>query len=272
MTLRSKNLEALEQGTYDVVVLGGGINGAVSAACLAGRGAKVALIDRGDFAGFTSQNSSNLAWGGIKYMETFELGLVRKLCTSRNELIRSFPSTVREIRFYTAHARDFRHGLWKLVLGTWFYWLLGSFFTKKPRRLSLDTIRSEEPIIKLDNMDGGFEYSDAYLHDNDARFVWSFIRSSIDSGAAVANYVSSVGAERRDGLWTIHARDELTGRTFDIRARVLINACGPFVDEHNKSTGESTKHKHVFSKGIHLIVRRLTPHPRVLTFFADDGR
>src|ERR1700761_5706396 len=114
MALRDTNLERLAAETFDVLIIGGGINGAVSAACLAARGAKVALVDRGDFAGFTSQESSNLAWGGIKYMETFELGLVRKLCVSRNHLIQSYPSTVQEIRFYTAHQRGFRHGLWKL--------------------------------------------------------------------------------------------------------------------------------------------------------------
>ena len=112
--LRDTNLKKLEDHPYDVLVLGGGINGAVSAAALAGQGAKVGLIDKGDFASFTSQESSNLAWGGIKYMETFEFGLVRKLCLSRNHLIRSFPSTVQEIRFYTTHTRGFRHGLLKL--------------------------------------------------------------------------------------------------------------------------------------------------------------
>src|SRR5256886_13512395 len=107
-SLRDTNVEKLGSSRFDVLVLGGGINGAVSAACLAARGARVALIDRGDFAGFTSQQSSNLAWGGIKYMETFELALVRKLCMSRNHLIRSYPSTVQEIRFYPVHERGFR--------------------------------------------------------------------------------------------------------------------------------------------------------------------
>src|SRR5271155_4222141 len=92
MTLRDGNLERLGEQAFDVLVLGGGINGAVSAAALAGRGARVALIDRGDFAGLTSMNSSNLAWGGIKYLETADFALVRKLCMSRNHLMRSYPS------------------------------------------------------------------------------------------------------------------------------------------------------------------------------------
>ena len=121
MKLRATNLQRLDGGSFDVLVVGGGINGAVTAACLATRGVKVAVIDRGDFAGETSQQSSNLAWGGIKYLESYELGLVRKLCVSRNHLIESYPSTVREIRFFVAHERGFRHGRLKLYLGALFY-------------------------------------------------------------------------------------------------------------------------------------------------------
>ena len=100
MQLRASNIKKLSQEQFDVLVIGSGINGAVSAAALSARGARVALIDQRDFAGFTSQQSSNLAWGGIKYMETYEFGLVRKLCMSRNKLMRSYPSTVKEIRIF----------------------------------------------------------------------------------------------------------------------------------------------------------------------------
>jgi glycerol-3-phosphate dehydrogenase len=272
MKLRQNNLRRLESGAFDVLVLGGGINGAVSSAALSARGAKVALIDRGDFASQTSQSSSNLAWGGIKYLESFELGLVRKLCRARNRLIGAYPSTVQEIRFLTTHQRGFRHGLFKLLLGALFYWFIGDFFTRKPRRLSLAELAREEPILRLDGCDGGFEYSDAYLHDNDARFVWGFVRSAMDYGCAAANYVESLGAVREGDFWVTRARDVITGREIAIRSRVLINACGPWADAHNALIGEPSAHRHLFSKGIHIIVDRLTPHRRVLTFFADDGR
>jgi glycerol-3-phosphate dehydrogenase len=272
MKLRARNLERLDGGSFDVLIVGGGINGAVSAACLSARGAKVALIDRGDFAGQTSQNSSNLAWGGIKYLESYELGLVRKLCVSRNHLIRSYPSTVKEIRFFVAHEKNFRHGRLKLFFGSLFYWLIGSFFTAIPRLLSTADMHAEEPVVETDGTDGGFEYSDAYLYDNDARFVWSFVRGALDHGAAAANYVESTGAKRVGDRWVVQLRDGLTGRTFETRAKVLVNAGGPWVDEHNQRTGQTTTHRHAFSKGIHLIVPRITDSQRVLTFFADDGR
>jgi glycerol-3-phosphate dehydrogenase len=269
---RQASIERLERSTFDVLVLGGGINGAVSAAALAARGAQVALIDRADFGSATSQESSRLVWGGIKYLETLELGLVRKLCQARNQLLRAYPSAVREIRFFTSHPRGFRHGRWKLLAGAWLYWGLGGCFTRRPRSLSLATMVREEPAVALDGLDGGFEYSDAWLPDGDARFVWSFVRSALEQGCAAANYVEALGSVRDGGEWVTTARDAVSGRTLRIRSRLLVNACGPWADPVNTRDGASTAHRHVLSKGIHLVVDRLTPGGRVLAFFADDGR
>ncbi len=271
-SLRETNLAKLGTQRFDALVLGGGINGAVSAAALAARGARVALIERGDFASVTSQNSSNLAWGGIKYLETLEFRLVRKLCRARNELIRAYPSTVQEVRFFTSVARGFRHGRLKLWLGALLYWAIGSFFTRRPRLLSTSDIEWEEPTIETRGLAGGFEYSDAYLHDNDARFVWGFVRSALDRGCVAANYVEALGSTRATGGWVTRARDVVSGREMSIVSTLLVNACGPFADEVNKRDGISTAHRHVFSKGIHVIVDPVTAHRRVLTFFADDGR
>lgn len=272
MNLRERNIEKLKNEAFDVLILGGGINGAVSAAVLSARGLKVALIDKRDFAGFTSQQSSNLAWGGIKYMETMEFPLVRKLCKSRNLLMESYPSTVQEIRFFATIKKGFRFHPLFLYMGTLLYWLMGNGFTRLPKLFSPSNIAQQEPIINTENSNGGFEYSDAYLHDNDARFVFNFIRSAMDSDCAAANYVESRGAEFKEGLWHTQAFDSVNQETFTLTSKVLINACGPFTDEHNQHTHQQTQHHHVFSKGIHLIVDRLTPSQRVLTFFADDGR
>lgn len=272
MQLRKSNLDKLGETTYDVLIIGGGINGSVSAAALAGKGVRTALIDKRDFAGFTSMHSSNLAWGGIKYMETYDFPLVRKLCMSRNRLIRSYPSTVKEIRFLATIEKGFRFHPVYLWSGGWLYWLIGNCFTKIPRLLSARQIKEEEPIVNTDHSIGGFEYSDAYLYDNDARFVFNFIRSALDRGCSAANYVESLGSRQEGGLWITRARDVLSGNEFEIKSRVLINAAGPFADELNRLNQQHSEHEHVFSKGIHLIVRQLTPNRRVLAFFADDGR
>jgi glycerol-3-phosphate dehydrogenase len=258
-------------------VIGGGINGAVSAAAFSGKGARVALIDQRDFAGFTSQESSNLAWGGIKYLENGDYRLVRKLCLSRNHLMRSYPSRVQEIRFLATIDRGFRFHPWFLWLGTWVYWLFGNGFTRPPASAREARIARDEPAVAVDTAAGGFEYSDAYLHDNDSRFVFQFVHAAMERGCIAANYVESLGSRREAGVWITDARDKETGETFEIRSRVLINAAGPFVDDHNAKTGVETAHRHLFSKGIHLIVPRLQCEstdapPRILTFFADDGR
>ncbi len=272
MKLRESNIEKLEDGVFDALIVGGGINGAVAAASLSGKGANVALIEQRDFAGFTSQQSSNLAWGGIKYLESQDFRLVRELCLSRNHLIRNYPSRVEEIRFYSSIEKGFRFHPRFIWLGTWLYWLFGNGFTAMPRWLPKKLVDRDEAVICTNNYSGAFEYSDAYLHDNDARFVFQFIRSAMDRGCIASNYVASTDARREDGCWITQARDLISGRELEIRSRVLINAAGPFVDEHNRLTGELTEHRHLFSKGVHLIVPRITPHRRILTFFADDGR
>jgi len=272
VSLRKSNLEKLRNETFDVLILGGGINGAVSAAALAGRGVRVALIDSGDFASGVSSNSSNLAWGGIKYLESHEYLLVNKLCKSRNELMRAYPSTVKEIRFFTTIQRGFRFWSFFVFLGSVLYWLIGRCKTQPPRYLTANTIEAAEPEINTTESAGGLEYSDCYLYDNDARFVFSFIRQSLNFGCIAANYVSAEACHFDGEYWTAEARDGITGESFPIRARALINACGPYADSVNREAGVSTEHHHVFSKGIHLIVDRVTDNRRVLTFFASDGR
>ncbi len=272
MDLRNQNIKQLELIEFDVLIVGGGINGAVSAAALTARGAKVGLIDARDFAGFTSQQSSNLVWGGIKYMESYEFGLVAGLCKSRNELLRSFPSTVKEIRFLTTISKGFRFHPLLMLAGTWLYWLFGRGKTRVPKLFSSAQIAAQEPLVNTDISRGGIEYSDAYLHDNDARFVFNFVRSAMDKGCVAANYVKSLGASRDFDHWSTEVEDQLSGDKFSIRSKVLINAAGAFVDQHNKLVGIETEYSHLFSKGIHLIVPRISDNNRVLAFFADDGR
>ena len=192
MTLRSANIERIDGGYFDVLVVGGGINGAVAAASLAGRGASVALVDRGDFAGFTSQESSNLVWGGFKYLENYELPPgAQAVHESRNRLMKAYPANVKEIGFLAA--LDARRPLPALVGRAGRHSRTGASATSGPsgrgvferRERSRPRSRSSTPR----NVRGGIEYHDAYLKDNDARFVFCFVRSALDAGAVAANYV-----------------------------------------------------------------------------------
>ncbi|MEO6569962.1 MAG: FAD-dependent oxidoreductase [Ilumatobacteraceae bacterium] len=274
MSLRAANIDRLRNGVFDVLIVGAGINGAVSAAALAGRGAAVALIDRGDFGSFTSQESSNLVWGGFKYLENYELPLVFGLCRSRNRLMKAYPDNIKEIGFLAALGDRAPYRPWFAALGATAYWMIGLFGTKPPKVFDAEHIKAAEPAIDTTAVRGGIQYQDAYLIDNDSRFVFSFVRSSIEAGAAVANYVELVSATRADGRWNAVLRDVDGGETFTCVARTIVNAAGPFVDDINKAWDLATDHRIVYSKGIHLVVPRLTTtrHDRVLAFFDDTQR
>lgn len=271
---RAERWQTLTQTHFDVLIVGGGINGAVTAAALASRGAKVALIDRGDFAGQTSMHSSNLAWGGIKYMEGLEFRLVRKLCQARNTLMRAYPTAIRETRFLTTVPRNFRLPRFIVYLGAWLYWFIGSCFTKTPRLLSRRQLKHEQPLLNVNNSVGGFEYSDAHLVDGDARFVFGFVKRASALGATVLNYAGAVNSRREGDTWHTEVEDSLDqniGR-ITVKSRIVVNAAGPFADDYNTRTGIVTRHQHVLSKGVHLNVRRVAERDRVLAFFASDGR
>jgi glycerol-3-phosphate dehydrogenase len=273
MALRETHIDRIRDGSFDTLIIGGGINGAVTAASLAGRGASVALVDRGDFANFTSQASSNLVWGGFKYLENYELWLVFKLCQSRNRLMRAYRANIKEIGFYAA-LQDKPYKPWFAALGAFGYWAIGQFGTKPPRFLSREKIEKEEPAINTETVTGGIEYRDGILIDNDARFVFSFVRSAIEAGAAAANYVELVSAERHGDRWVAQLRDVDTGEEFQTSAKTIVNAAGPFVDGINEEQNLSTEHRIVYSKGIHLVVPRLTTkhHAKVLAFYDDTAR
>jgi glycerol-3-phosphate dehydrogenase len=127
-------------------------------------------------------------------------------------------------------------------------------------------------VVKADKLNGGFECSDAFLHDNDARFVFNFIRSSMSYGCIAAYYVQASGSEKIDAEWNTKAKDVISAEEFEIRSKIIINSAGPFVDPMNQVNHQITQHHHLFSKGVHLIVDKITHSNKVLTFFADDGR
>ncbi len=270
--LRTLCIERATAKTQDCLVVGAGINGAVTAAALAGKGARVTIIDKADFASFTTQESSNLAWGGIKYLETYEFGLVWNLCKCRNQLMKAYPTQVRETRFYTSVAESFRKPLVLIYLGALLYWLMGRCQTRPPRLLGRNTIATEAPMINTDALAGGLEYSDARFVENDARFAFGFIRKMLQKKCSAINYMELTAAEWKNGLWHCTLRDHESDETVPIKTKTLVNAAGPFADRINTMLGIDSPFKHVFSKGVHIIVPRVTRSEQVLTFFASDGR
>ena len=269
---RDRHLEQLTTEGHDALIVGGGINGAVSALALASHGVRVALIESEDFGSGVSQESSNLVWGGFKYLQTYELALVAGLCRSRNLLARSYASQLQEVRFLAALGTTSPYSPTYAALGAHAYWALGRFATGRPRRLSRSALSTAEPTVDSDGVRGAVEYSDYLLVDNDARFVLQLLLDAIESGAVAVSRLRLDSAERAGGSWRAGVTDRLTGTSHTVSARVLVNAAGPRAAELAKLTGARLASTLCFSKGAHIVVPKVTDSGRILAFFDDDQR
>ncbi len=265
---QTKNDNTNQDTDFDVVIVGAGINGAVSAAALSAAGQRVLLIDKADFASFTSQQSSNLVWGGIKYLQSYEFMLVFKLCLARNRLMRSYPNQIKQIGFLASLGKTAPFGRLLGTFGTLFYWGIGLFGTKPPSSYSAEQAKSLEPSLITGRK--AVRYYDAYLPDTDARFVYDFIRHAKRLGAQANNYTELVGAEFA-GEWKLTLRSD--GSEQQVSAKHVINAAGPFAEKVSELLQSKTKAGLVFSKGVHLTLnRKITKGNQVLAFWDEQGR
>ncbi len=253
---------------YDVAIIGAGINGAVAAAAASASGLSVLLIDKGDIANFTSQQSSNLVWGGIKYLQGYEFGLVFKLCLARNRLMRHYPNQIKEIGFLASLGPTAPFGRLLGTFGTLFYWGIGLFGTKAPKSYSAKTAKQLEPNLITGRT--AIKYYDAELPDNDSRFVFDFVRHAISEGAEVRTYTELTAAKHSSNGWEL----TLSGSNKEtVNATSVINASGPFAKSVSELLGSPTQAGLVLSKGIHLVLdRKLTDDYQVLAFWDEQER
>jgi glycerol-3-phosphate dehydrogenase len=272
---KAPNLADIEKRNFDVAIIGSGINGAVSAAALSATGLSVLLVDERDFAGFTSQESSNMVWGGIKYLQTLEFSLVRSLCKSRARLFKNFPDQIREIGFFASLDSNAPTKPLFIYAGALLYWAIGGFSTHAPKYYSRQEAKLFEPALASDKSPA-VKYFDGILVDNDSRFVWNFVKTAKSHGAVVRNYTRASNVRRAQTGWQIDLHSststEASREGVSVSAKVLINAGGPFVDQINQSAKNPTKSHIALSKGIHLVVPKITSDDRVLAFWDEEGR
>ena len=272
MRTEQYDLSRISDGHYDAVVVGAGINGAVSAAALSSRGLKVLLLDQGDFASFTSQESSNLVWGGIKYLQSYEFWLVFKLSLARARLMKQYPNRVRKIGFVAALGPNAPFGQVLGTLGTLLYWAIGLFSTPAPRTFGIKAALQIEPNLSRKKLRGAVRYFDGMLPDNDSRFVWDFVSRAVSLGADAQNYARVDSASRTAGAWVLKVTDVRSGKAIEVTTKAIVNAAGPMASTFLTSAKTSAKTSLVFSKGIHLVVPRLTSDDRVLAFWDEQKR
>ena len=251
----------------DLLVIGGGINGAGIARDAAGRGMKVALVEKDDLASHTSSASTKLVHGGLRYLEHYEFRLVRESLREREVLLRIAPHIVRPLRFVLPHDRGLRPK-WMLRLGLFLYDRLGGRGAL-PGSRGVDLGKPPHDAILKGRFTRGFEYSDCWV--DDARLVVLNAMDARERGAQVMTRTRCIALERAGDHWRAMLRAEGGGKT--VRARAVANAAGPWVDDVAAMALGTGAEAHLrLVKGSHIVIRRKFAGPHAYIFQNRDGR
>ena len=254
---------------YDLAIIGGGVNGCGVARDAAGRGWSVYLCEKGDLASATSSASTKLIHGGLRYLEYFKFRLVREALLERETLWRIAPHIIWPLRFVLPFSKGLRPA-WMLRLGLFLYDHIGGRKLLPPTR-TLDLRRDDAGGPLKPQFKTGFEYSDCWVEDS--RLVVLNARDAANRGAIIAPRVRCLSGERTGDAWRLTLRNELTGKSFEIRARVVVNAAGPWVGEVLSKVLRGNAPKSVrLVKGSHIVVPKLYAHDRCYFFQNSDRR
>jgi glycerol-3-phosphate dehydrogenase len=262
--------ESIDQSiVYDLLVVGGGINGAGIAADASGRGLSVVLCEQGDLASATSSASTKLIHGGLRYLEHYEFRLVREALAEREVLLAKAPHLIKPQRFILPHRPHLRPA-WMIRVGLFMYDHLSSrnkLAGSAGRKL--DASASDNPLN--DSIQYGFEYSDCRV--DDARLVVANALAAQERGARIMVRTRCIGAQRANGLWQVALEDLLTGRRFDVRARGLVNAAGPWAQQLIEQQLHATSPRKVrLIRGSHFVTRKLYEGDHAYILQNEDQR
>ena len=253
---------------YDLLVVGGGVNGAGIARDAAGRGLRTLLVEKDDLAEGTSSRSGKLVHGGLRYLEYYEFRLVREALIEREVLLRAAPHIIWPMRFVLPHSAEQRPR-WLVRLGLFLYDHLGGR-ERLPGTRSLDLSRDPEGAPIRADYRSAFAYSDCWV--DDARLV---VLNAVDAarrGATVLTRTALIGARRAGGLWQADIQVRGTGERRTIAARALVNAAGPWVEDVVRKSGANSARRVRLVKGSHLVVRKFWDGPQAYLLQNDDKR
>lgn len=259
----------MSETVYDIAIIGGGVNGCGIARDAAGRGLSVYLAEKDDLANGTSSASTKLIHGGLRYLEFYEFGLVRKSLREREVLWGMAPHIIHPLRFVFPHMKGLRPA-WMIRLGLFLYdhlggreRLPGSHF------VDLTTDPAGEPLQA--SITKGFEYSDCWV--DDARLVVLNARDAADKGAAIYTRTEVVNATRHENQWRLDVKDSKSGKHGTVRARTLVNAAGPWAGQVvTDRIAPPSPARIRLVKGSHIVVPRIFDHDRAYIFQNPDQR
>jgi glycerol-3-phosphate dehydrogenase len=256
-----------DEPPFDLLVIGGGINGVGIARDAAGRGLSVLLVERADLASATSSASSKLVHGGLRYLEQYEFRLVRESLAEREVLLAAAPHIIWPLRFVLPIHSGLRPP-WVIRAGLFLYDHIGGRRILPPTR----TVRRGRDAA-LSPLDAkyvqGFEYSDCWA--DDARLVVLNAMDAAARGACIEPGWNVTGARREDEYWLVDMVSA-DGKQRTTRTRGLVNAAGPWVQDVLRATGSDRRNCLRLVKGSHVVVRRLYDGPQAFTLQTTDGR
>src|SRR5690606_22476796 len=253
--------------------IGGGITGAGIALDAAARGLKTALIEKDDFAFGTSSRSTKLIHGGLRYLKQLEFGLVKEVGSERAVVHRLAPHLVIPEKMLLPLSEKKGLGYWLTSIGLKLYdWLAGVKEEDRRRMLTKQQTLRYEPLLRKDDVKGGAIYAE--YRTDDARLTIEIVKAAAAQGANMLSYCKANEFLYDHGVIAgVKALDQLSGNEYQIKAKVVVNATGPWVDElRDINKSKEGKYLHL-TKGVHIVV----PHERfpvkqAIYFNVDDGR
>ncbi|MBA6252341.1 MAG: glycerol-3-phosphate dehydrogenase [Colwellia sp.] len=251
---------------YDLLVIGGGINGTGIAADATGRGLNVLLCEMNDLASSTSSNSSKLIHGGLRYLEYYEFRLVREGLAEREILLKNAPHIIWPLRFRLPHRSHLRPS-WMIRIGLFMYDNLAKRATLKGSK----GIKFDKNSPVVDTITKGFEYSDAWV--DDARMVVLNAIAARDKGANIMTRTRCSDAKRVGDIWEVTLNDNITGEKQLVKTKALVNAAGPWVTSiFDEALKKPSPKKIRLIKGSHIIVPRIHNESQAYILQNEDKR
>jgi glycerol-3-phosphate dehydrogenase len=271
---RAYYLNRLQSEPFDLLVIGGGITGAGIALDAVSRGLKVCLVEKGDFASGTSSRSTKLIHGGLRYLKQLEFGIVREVGQERAILYKNAPHIVLPERMLLPIVKGGSLGKRSTSLGLYVYDRLAGVEKEERRNmLSREKTLEKEPLLNSEILLGGGMYVE--YRSDDARLVIEVLKTAAERGALSVNYIKcqSFTHDKNGKVNGAVCKDIFTGKELAIKAKKIINACGPWVDFLRKAD-DSLKGKRLhLTKGIHVVVKKeRLPVKQAVYFDVQDGR
>lgn len=267
--MTSSRLGVAQINCADLLIIGGGINGAGIARDAAGRGHKVVLVEQSDLASATSSASTKLIHGGLRYLEFFEFRLVREALIERERLLAIAPHIIRPMRFVLPHVEGLRPR-WQIRAGLFIYDHLGGR-RRLPASQGVRIAGNAYGQALQATISHGFVYSDCWV--DDSRLVVLNAMDAAQRGASIRTRTKFIAATARDGLWHAQLEDQLSGAQSTITARAIVNAAGPWVEDILQRTAGVSEDSQVrLVKGSHIVVPRMYEGEHAFLLQNPDGR